>query len=135
MWLASDRAVYHSKRPAKIVTMPSLERMWLDALAYRDPVTAAGECGWYTALLKAELDGDYADEATALRKILTGVDLEYVELGEGEFRGRKRLVLSFGVGDETREIAVALRERGDALVEDIYCFYPEDFEGKSVTAN
>ncbi|NVB41140.1 hypothetical protein G6O69_25090 [Pseudenhygromyxa sp. WMMC2535] len=128
VWLAGDRGVYHSKAPREVVTMPSLERMWLDSLAYRDPVSAEGECKWYTAVLAGSPEGEHDEALAAVRGALAGIELDGGELGVGVFRGKKQLVFSYPGTDRSKRATKALRGQLGEQLEDIYCFFPEDFE-------
>ncbi|MEM6995628.1 MAG: hypothetical protein AAF721_34270 [Myxococcota bacterium] len=121
VWLAGDR-VYRSQRPKSPITIPTIDTMWKDAIAYGDPITLPTECPHPVVLLKTEADGDYAAEKAALDAEMPKVPKDTgLTLAEVDFREKTHLVLLIDFDSDGRWIDRKMRAALGDQIGDVMC--------------
>lgn len=125
IWLAGE-AVYRSGRVGPVVTIPKLDDLWKDTVAYSDPITFPNECPFPVMILGTDADGDYATEQGALaREFTTGSRDTTIRLVEVDFRHEHRLAVMLEFDSNDAWVEGKLRSALGQDAGDFFCISVE----------
>jgi hypothetical protein len=123
VWVGGN-VLLHTRKPAKVETVPGYTEMWLEAQERAEPV-APFSCSHGTTIIEGAPGGEQSELVATIDQALRGMgEGGSIALIEVPFRGASRLALQNHAVEDKKAAARLARAMGDRLLGS-YCLYRE----------